>query len=298
MQRRRPRAYKVATPPEGAGSIATLMDRRQRMLAIAFPTVDPVAIEIGPLAIRWYALAYLAGFILGWRYCLRLAGADAAPPTRRDVDDFLTWAVIGVILGGRLGYVLFYNLPYYAENPLQALAIWRGGMSFHGGLLGVVAAVALFARVRSIPVLALGDVIAAAAPIGLFFGRIANFVNAELYGRTTDVPWGVVFPNGGPEPRHPSQLYEAFLEGLVLFAVLWFLARRPEIRARHGLLAGVFFAGYGTARIVVEFFREPDAQLGFLLGGHATMGQLLSLPMVLLGLALIVWARRHPRAPA
>jgi phosphatidylglycerol---prolipoprotein diacylglyceryl transferase len=268
------------------------------MLAIAFPSIDPIAIQIGPLAIRWYALAYLAGFVLGWRYCMRLARADARPPRPQDLDDFLTWAVVGVILGGRLGYVLFYNLPYYAENPLQALAIWRGGMSFHGGLIGVVTAIALFARRRGFPVLALGDLVAAAAPIGLFFGRIANFVNAELYGRATDVPWGVVFPDAGPEPRHPSQLYEAGLEGLVLFVVLYVLIRRPETRNHPGTVTGTFFAGYGIARIVVEFFREPDRQLGFLLGGHATMGQLLSVPMVLLGLALILYASRNRRETA
>lgn len=268
------------------------------MLALAFPSIDPIAIQIGPLAIRWYALAYLAGFILGWRYCMRLARADARRPDPKDLDDFLTWAVIGVILGGRLGYVLFYNLPYYAENPLQALAVWRGGMSFHGGLIGVVTAIALFARRRGFPVLALGDLVAAAAPIGLFFGRIANFVNGELYGRATDVAWGVVFPDGGPQPRHPSQLYEAVLEGLVLFVVLHLLVRRPETRNHPGVVTGTFFAGYGLSRIVVEFFREPDRQLGYLLGGYATMGQILSVPMVLLGLGLILYASRNRREPA
>ncbi|HSK41100.1 MAG TPA: prolipoprotein diacylglyceryl transferase [Arenibaculum sp.] len=268
------------------------------MLAIAFPNIDPVAIQIGPLAIRWYALAYLVGFVAGWRYCMRLAGKDPHPPSPRDFDDFLTWAVVGVILGGRLGYVLFYNFPYYAANPLQALAVWQGGMAFHGGLLGVVAAILLFSRYRGIPALALGDLVAAAAPIGLFFGRIANFVNGELFGRATDVPWAVVFPRGGPEPRHPSQLYEAGLEGLVLFAVLYVLARRPDIRARPGMIAGVFFIGYGLSRITVEFFREPDPQLGFLLGGHATMGQLLSIPMVLLGIGLLLYARTRRREAA
>jgi phosphatidylglycerol:prolipoprotein diacylglycerol transferase len=265
------------------------------MLAILFPAIDPVAIQIGPLAIRWYALAYLIGFVAGWRYCIGLARKDDRPPTAIDFDDFLTWAVVGVILGGRLGYVLFYNTGYYLNNPLEALAVWHGGMSFHGGLLGVVTAIALFSRRRGFSPLALGDLIACAAPIGLFFGRIANFVNAELWGRVTDAPWGVIFPGerAGGLPRHPSQLYEAALEGLVLFVVLAVLARRPSIRNRPGLLAGIFFIGYGISRIVVEHFREPDPQLGFLLGGNVTMGQILSVPMVLVGIALIVIARRR-----
>ncbi|WP_029007986.1 prolipoprotein diacylglyceryl transferase [Azospirillum halopraeferens] len=265
------------------------------MLTLAFPAIDPVAVEIGPIAIRWYALAYLAGFVLGWRYCLYLARSAPGPgrPTPEDVDDFLTWAVIGVILGGRLGYVLFYNLPYYVENPLEALMVWHGGMSFHGGLLGVVAAILLFALRRGLSPFAMGDLIATAAPIGLFFGRVANFINGELYGRAApDLAWAFVFPRDPLQvPRHPSQLYEAVLEGLVLFVVLALLARRPDVRARPGLLAGVFFIGYGLSRIIAEFFREPDAQLGFLWGG-ATMGQLLSIPMVLFGLWLAVRARR------
>jgi phosphatidylglycerol:prolipoprotein diacylglycerol transferase len=264
------------------------------MLAIAFPNIDPVAVQIGPIAIRWYALAYLVGFVAGWRYCLHLARANPKPPGPRDFDDFLTWAVIGVILGGRLGYVLFYNLEYYLQNPLQALAVWQGGMSFHGGMLGVVVAILVFSRARGFSPLALGDLVAAAAPIGIFFGRVANFVNGELFGRPADVPWAVVFPRGGPEPRHPSQLYEAALEGLLLFAVLFWLARRPEVRERPGTIAGAFFIGYGLARIVAEFFREPDPQLGFLLGVGATMGQILSVPMVLLGAALVLYARRKP----
>ncbi|WP_207477747.1 prolipoprotein diacylglyceryl transferase [Arenibaculum pallidiluteum] len=266
------------------------------MLAIAFPNIDPVAVQLGPIAIRWYALAYLVGFVAGWRYCLSLARTNPAPPGPKDFDDFLTWAVIGVILGGRIGYVLFYNFSFYLTEPLQALAVWQGGMSFHGGMAGVVIAIFVFSWRRGFSPLALGDLVAAAAPIGLFFGRLANFVNGELFGRPTDVPWGVVFPRGGPLPRHPSQIYEAVLEGLVLFVVLHLLARRREIRARPGTVAGVFFIGYGLARITAELFREPDAQLGFLLGGHATMGQLLSIPMVLAGVALVAYARRPSRA--
>jgi phosphatidylglycerol:prolipoprotein diacylglycerol transferase len=266
------------------------------MLALPFPAIDPVAVQIGPLAIRWYALAYLVGFVAGWRYCIWLARQDHCRPSAEDFDDFLTWAVIGVILGGRIGYVLFYQFDYYLANPLEILAVWHGGMSFHGGLTGIALAIILFARRRGFPALALGDLIACAGPIGLFFGRIANFINGELYGRAADVPWAVIFPRGGGIPRHPSQLYEAALEGLVLFAVMAVLAQRPSVRKRPGLLAGVFFTGYGFARITAEFFREPDPQLGFLLGGHATMGQILSIPMVLLGLGLILYARR--RKPA
>ncbi|HYG84962.1 MAG TPA: prolipoprotein diacylglyceryl transferase [Azospirillum sp.] len=263
------------------------------MLAIPFPAIDPVAVSIGPIAIRWYALAYLVGFILGWRYCLALAKRHPGRPSPEDYDDFLTWAVLGVILGGRVGYVLFYNLPYYLENPLEALAVWHGGMAFHGGALGVVAAILLFCWRRGLSPFAFADLICAAVPIGLFFGRIANFINGELYGRAApDVPWAVVFPRDPLQvPRHPSQLYEAMLEGLVLFVVLAVAIRNPAVRSRPGMASGIFLVGYGLSRIIVEFFREPDAQLGFLWGG-ATMGQLLSLPMVLIGLWLMMRARR------
>lgn len=252
-----------------------------------FPEIDPIAFQIGPIAIRWYALAYLAGFVIGWRYAMRIAARDPdRRPTPADMDEFLTWGVLGVILGGRIGYVLFYNLTYFAANPLEIFALWSGGMSFHGGLVGVIVAMALFTRRRGVPLLAFADVVACVAPIGLFLGRIANFVNGELYGRVTDVAWGVVFPRGGAAPRHPSQLYEAFLEGAVLFVALGLLALRPQIRRSHGVLSGVFLAGYGASRIFVEFFREPDEQLGFLWGG-ATMGQLLSVPFVAIGLWLV-----------
>jgi phosphatidylglycerol:prolipoprotein diacylglycerol transferase len=266
------------------------------MPGIPFPNIDPVAIEIGPLAIRWYALAYIVGILLGWRYCLRLARRDSLRPNAQDFDDFVVWAVLGIILGGRIGYVVFYNAAHYLQNPLDALRVWEGGMSFHGGLIGVFVAIAIFSWRRGFLPLALGDLVAAAAPIGLLFGRIANFVNGELFGRAADVPWGVVFPRGGELPRHPSQLYEAFLEGLVLFAVLAILAHRPGMRARVGLLTGVFLIGYGLGRTFVELFREPDAHLGFILG-PITMGQILSAPMVLLGVYLMVRARR-PEAEA
>ncbi|MEO1248818.1 MAG: prolipoprotein diacylglyceryl transferase [Pseudomonadota bacterium] len=270
-------------------------------LAIAFPAIDPVALQIGPLAIRWYALAYLAGFLGGWRYVIYLTAraqkADkSARPGPEEADAFLTWTVLGVILGGRLGYALFYNLPYFINHPLEVLAVWQGGMSFHGGLLGVIVAIILFSRRRGFNPLKLSDPIAAAVPIGLFFGRIANFINSELWGRTTEVSWGVVFPNGGPLPRHPSQLYEAVFEGLVLFVILAILAHRPATATRMGLLTGVFLALYGLSRFLVEFVREPDPQLGFLWLG-ATMGQLLSLPMIAFGVWLVWRSGKAVEAP-
>ncbi|PWR20009.1 prolipoprotein diacylglyceryl transferase [Zavarzinia compransoris] len=261
--------------------------------AIAFPAIDPVALQIGPLAIRWYALAYVAGIILGWRLAMRIAAQPKTPVQPREVDDLVVWLTLGIVLGGRVGYVLFYNFPVYIEHPLAALRIWEGGMSFHGGLLGVILAVVLFARNRGIPLLALGDVVAAVVPIGLFFGRVANFINGELWGRATDVSWAMVFP-ADPKGllRHPSQLYEAALEGVVLFILLMILNARG-IRRHMGALTGVFLIGYGVARIVAEFFREPDVQLGFLAFG-TTMGQILSVPMVLIGLWLLATAKRRP----
>ncbi len=227
--------------------------------------------------------------MLGWRYCVHLAKRNDFPPNARDFDDFMSWAVLGIILGGRLGYVLFYKPAYYLQNPVEIVYVWQGGMSFHGGLLGLVVAVLVFSHRRGFPMLALGDLVAAAAPIGLFFGRIANFINGELFGRVTDVPWAVAFPHGGALPRHPSQLYEAFLEGIALFAVLAVLAHLPGMTRRTGLLTGVFFLGYGVSRTVVELFREPDAHLGFIVG-TLTMGQILSMPMILIGIYLIVRA--------
>jgi len=262
------------------------------LLAIPFPDIDPVAFEIGPLIVRWYALAYIAGILAGWKYCQWLNRRPAGLVSQTALDDFLAWAVLGVILGGRLGYVLFYQPGHYLANPLAILEVWRGGMSFHGGLVGTAIAMILFAQARRIPLLALTDLVAAATPIGLGLGRIANFINGELYGRPTDVPWAVVFPAGGPAPRHPSQLYEAMLEGVALFLLLLVLVRVFEARKRPGLISGVFLLGYGAARIFAEFFREPDPQLGFLWGG-ATMGQLLTLPMMAGGVALLLIARRR-----
>ena len=260
------------------------------MLAIPFPAIDPVLVSIGPFAIRWYALAYIGGLLLGWRYCRYLA-ARGGPVTPDAFDDFLTWATIGVVVGGRLGDVLFYRLDYFVQHPLEIFAVWQGGMSYHGGMIGVLIAIYLFAKRRGISGLALGDLVAAATPIGLFFGRVANFINGELWGRVTDVPWGVVFPHAGPEPRHASQLYEAVLEGLVLFVLLAWLAHKPDLRARHGFIGGVFLLGYGIARSIGEIFREPEALVGMLPFG-TTWGQWLSLPMVVGGLVLMIRARR------
>ncbi len=262
------------------------------MYAIAFPAIDPVAVEIGPLVIRWYALSYVAGILFCWRYMAFLARRWPGGVAVRDVDDFAPlWGTLGIIAGGRLGYVLFYRPGDYLQDPLSAFALWQGGMSFHGGLCGVAAAAALFAWRRRIPFLRLGDLACAAAPAALFLGRLANFVNGELWGRPTTAAWGMVFPGAGPEPRHPSQLYEAALEGVVLFAVCAAAVFALRGLERPGLLSGVFLAGYALARSIAELFREPDAHLGFLAGG-LTMGQLLSLPLLAAGLWLILRARR------
>ena len=272
------------------------------VLALPFPVIDPVLISVGPFAIRWYALAYIVGILLGWWYARAIIrnygfwGYEKPPLTLADFDDFVLWVTAGIILGGRIGFVLFYNLPYYLENPLEILQVWQGGMSFHGGFLGCVLAVTLFAWKRGISVLSLGDVTCAVAPIGLLLGRIANFINNELWGRVTDVPWAVMFPGAGPLPRHPSQLYEAGLEGLVLLLVLAIMVRRGALR-RPGLVTGAFATGYALARITSEFFREPDPQLGFLFG-QMTMGMLLSLPLLVAGIGLIVYARSRPRVPS
>ncbi len=257
---------------------------------IPFPSIDPVLISFGPIAIRWYSLAYIAGLLLGWKLLRRLVLRTPAVASLDDADDYLVWATLGVILGGRFGYVLFYNTGLYLNDPLSVFAVWRGGMSFHGGLLGVILATILFCRRRGIDLWPFADRVACISPIGLFFGRLANFINGELFGRVTDVPWGVVFPRGGPEPRHPSQIYEALGEGALLFALLMWLARSEPIRRRPGFLTGVFLAGYGSVRTVVELFRQPDAHLGFLSFG-STMGQWLSVPLILAGVFLIARAR-------
>ena len=271
------------------------------LFVIPYPMISPVLIEIGPFALRWYALAYVAGLIAGWWLAKRIVSNEGRwrgrpHPTPTDIDDLIVYAALGVVLGGRIAYVLFYNLSLYLQHPLEIFTVWRGGMSFHGGLIGCMLAMVLIARSRGVPVLAFFDTVAAVVPIGLFLGRLANFVNGELWGRVSDVPWAMVFPNGGPQPRHPSQLYEAGLEGVVLFTILLIAVRSGGLR-RPGLVSGLFGLGYGLSRIAVEFLREPDAQLGYLYGGWLTMGMLLSLPLALAGAALLWHAWRERPAP-
>ena len=274
-----------------------------QFLTITFPAIDPVAISIGPLAIRWYALAYISGIVLGWIYARGLIRNEKlwggpAPIAPVQLDDFILWVTLGIILGGRLGYVL-YNAAFFIQHPAAILKLWEGGMSFHGGFLGCVAAVMLFALKNNISILSLGDITTAVAPIGILLGRLANFIKGELWGREADasVPWRMVFPDDPLQLfRHPSQLYEAALEGVLLFAILAVMVRMGALK-RPGLILGSFIAIYALARITSEFFREPDPQLGFLWGG-LTMGMLLSVPMIIVGAILIMMAwRREAPAP-
>ncbi len=263
--------------------------------SLTFPDISPDIVKIGPLTIRWYSMAYLVGWGLAWLYMLQLIKKKGAPCNAAQVGDFFFWAMVGIILGGRLGYVLFYKFSYYLSHPADILALWDGGMSFHGGFLGVAIAGYIFCRKQKIAFLRFTDLMACVSPIGLFLGRAANFINGELFGRITDAPIGMVFPRGGPLPRHPSQLYEAALEGLALFFLLWFLFNFTPARKKPGLLTGVFLVGYALARTFVEQYREPDNHLGFLYGtGFLTMGQLLSIPMIAVGLYLIF--RRYNKA--
>lgn len=275
------------------------------VFAIPFPMIDPVAVQLGPLAIKWYGLAYVVGLLGGWWYARKLVASDAlwggrARPQPVELDDMLLFVAFGVVLGGRIGFVLFYDLARYLERPQDIFAIWQGGMSFHGGLIGATLGLWLFARRRGYPALSVFDLAAAVVPIGLLLGRIANFINGELWGRPApDFPYAMVFPNGGPLPRHPSQLYEAFAEGLLLFVLVNLLVRFGGFK-RPGFVAGVFGMGYAVARIVCEFFREPDPQLGFLFGtsvdalsGGITMGMLLSLPVFFAGLWLVLRSKRE-----
>ena len=260
---------------------------------------DPVLVHLGPFGIRWYALAYIVGLVLGWRLMRGLVRLAPAVATVEQTDDFLTWATLGVVLGGRIGYVLFYQPALYAAHPLGALAVWQGGMSFHGGAIGVTVAIVVFCWRNGMPILGFADRMAVVTPVGLFFGRVANFINGELWGRPAPdwLPWAMRFTRVDDLPRHPSQLYEALLEGAVLFAVMWALSRRESLRVRFGTLTGCFLVGYGVARTICEHFREPDAFLRDLWESTGlTMGQFLSLPLILAGLALILWARRRPAA--
>lgn len=255
-----------------------------------YPAIDPVALQIGPLAIHWYGLMYLFGFTGAWALARLRARRPDWPIQPVQVDDLLFYSALGVIAGGRIGYMLFYQPGQLIGSPLSLFALWDGGMSFHGGLLGVLVAMALYARRQRMAFFTLTDFIAPLVPIGLFFGRIGNFINAELWGSPTTLPWGMVFPGGGPEPRHPSMLYEAALEGLVLFVLLWVFSMKPRPRMA---VSGLFLAGYGTFRFAVEFVREPDAHIGYLIGDWLTMGHVLSAPMIVAGIALLIWAYRR-----
>ena len=262
---------------------------------IPFPNIDPVAIYLGPFTIKWYALSYIAGLFGGLWYTKWLASKERywgaiKRPTAADLDDLLLYVTLGVILGGRLAYVVFYNPAQFIANPMEIVAIWSGGMSFHGGFAGVILAVYLFSQARGLPFISMLDLLATVTPIGLLLGRIANFINGELWGRVTDMPWGVIFPDGGPLPRHPSQLYEAATEGLLSLLLLAYVVNRFGYR-RPGLIGGLFVAGYAASRIFCEFFREPDRQLGYLFGGFVTMGMVLSLPMLMVGLWYAIRAR-------
>jgi phosphatidylglycerol---prolipoprotein diacylglyceryl transferase len=297
-----PSQAKVAPPkPERTMSFFQLLP----FTAITYPQIDPVALQLGPLAIHWYGIGYVVSILFAWWYSKRLVAnkalwANGEPPIKPlDLDDFVTWAALGVVLGGRIGYILFYDFARFAANPLSIFAVWNGGMSYHGGMLGTILAMVLFARKRGIPTWTLLDTVAAGVPFGLGVGRLTNFINGELWGRTTDVPWAMVFPNGGDLPRHPSQLYEALLEGLILFCALRFFTHRMLKLKTPKFVGGAFVAGYGLSRIIVEFFREPDAQLGYLAGNWLTMGMVLSTPMVLAGTWAMVTAKpAAARAPA
>ncbi|HEY4162580.1 MAG TPA: prolipoprotein diacylglyceryl transferase [Dongiaceae bacterium] len=271
------------------------------MNAFIFPNFDPVAFSVGPLVVRWYALAYITGIVLAWRYVLWLAAKPPKLLSRENCDDLVTWCTVGIIVGGRLGQVLLWEPGYYFAHPTEIVMIWKGGMAFHGGLIGVILAMFIYGRSKNIRFFAISDLIAAATPIGLLLGRIANFINGELWGRVTDVPWAVVFPNpdSGRLPRHPSQLYEAAMEGLILFLVLFVFARRETVRAKLGMLSGIFLAGYAIARIIGEQFREPEVALP---NDVTTWGQWLSVPMLLYG-AYLIWTakpvplRKGPSVP-
>ncbi len=272
-------------------------------LSLPFPTIDPVAFSIGPVAVKWYGLAYMSGLLLGWLYIRRLLDSAAlwpagqAPFAAGRSDDLLLFMTVGVIVGGRLGSVLLYEPGYYLSNPVEIPQVWRGGMAFHGALIGCGIAIWMFAHwIRASPWSAM-DLCAAAVPLGLFFGRLANFINAELWGRPTEVAWGMVFPNAGPAVRHPSQLYEAALEGLVLFALLWVLVHKRSALKTPGLVTGVFLAGYALARMFCEFFREPDP-LHALTVAPLTPGIAYSIPMLLLGAWFIKQAQARTSAAA
>ena len=275
------------------------MIQTPHLAALPFPQINPVLLELGPVQIHWYGLGYVVGILFAWWYSRRLVtnsrlwGGRPAPITPEDLDDFLTWAVVGIILGGRLGYVLFYDFAAFIKYPASIIAVWNGGMSFHGGLIGTLLAMIIFARRRGFSPFSLFDVITASAPIGIMLVRITNFINGELFGKPTDLPWAIVFPAGGPLPRHPSQLYESFLEGLVMFIILRLVTHKLLKLPHPGFTAGIFVLWYAISRILIEFVRLPDAQIGYIAADWLTMGMILSLPMAVIGIwAILTSARR------
>jgi phosphatidylglycerol---prolipoprotein diacylglyceryl transferase len=269
---------------------------------LPFPDLNPVAFSLGPISVHWYGLAYVTGIILGWYYARQLIvrsdlWPQGRPPmTLQQTDDFVTWATLGVVIGGRIGYLAVYDLPNLFEDPMRAFRIWNGGMSFHGGFLGTALVMLIYARRHTLPLWSLFDLVSIVVPFGLLFGRLANFINGELWGRVTDVPWAIVFPKGGPFARHPSQLYEAGLEGLLLLVILFIVGVGFSGLKKPGLVTGLFVSVYALSRIFVEFFREPDEQIGYLSGGWLTMGMILSLPMLAAGIWAMIRAQRLPRA--
>lgn len=258
------------------------------------PIIDPVIFQIGPLSIRWYSLAYIAGIIFAWLIIKYFNKKNKIFDEKKVSDDFFMYGIISIILGGRLGYILFYNLTFYLRNPIDIFKIWEGGMSFHGGLLGVIIGSYFFCKKHKINMLSFTDLLVIAIPVGLFFGRIANFINLELYGRVTDSKIGIVFPNAGDLPRHPSQLYEAGLEGILLFTILFLLAKFTKAKDYKGCLSGVFLIGYGISRFIVEFFREPDIQIGYIMK-YFTLGQLLSIPLIFIGILMVIYSKKNKK---
>ncbi len=255
-------------------------------LAISFPNLSPEIISIGGFSIKWYGLAYVVSILIGWKYISVISKNNGSIVSKKNIDDLVVWIAIGIILGGRLGYVFFYQPIEYIQKPIEIIAIWNGGMSFHGGLIGVLVSIIIFSKVRNISIFYISDMLAIVTPIGLFFGRLANFINQELWGKVTAVPWAVKFPSGGYLPRHPSQVYEALLEGLLLYLILGALWHFTKIRNKPGILTGIFVSGYSIFRVFVEFFREPDSNLGYIFYIFS-MGQILSAPLLLFGIILI-----------
>lgn len=259
------------------------------ILSIPFPNLNPEIFSIGGISIKWYGIAYVASIIIGWKYVNLISQKNNFSVSKKNIDDLVIWLAIGIIIGGRIGYTLFYQPIFYINNPLKILEIWNGGMSFHGGLIGVIISLFIFSKLRRISLLLISDMLAIVTPIGLFFGRIANFINQELWGRITTVPWAFEFPLAGNLPRHPSQLYEALLEGLALYLLLAYLWHFTNLKNKYGLITGVFISGYSTIRFFVEFFREPDSYLGFIFYKFS-MGQILSVPFAISGIILILFS--------